>query len=99
VPYILIIAALCTYLPTWLWRVVGHRATFDIPAVTIQVAKTNLTNIEEREKTLKLLAKHYKKAQQYSKTSIRLTDNLLRRLMSALMFFAGGGVLTGRKIH
>jgi hypothetical protein len=64
----------------------------------IKVAKTNLTDPEERKKTLTILAKHYEKAQKYSKANVRITDNLLKRLMSILMFFAGGGVLTGRKI-
>jgi len=63
-----------------------------------QLAKTNLTNPEDRKTTLTVLAKHYEKAQQYSKTNVRITDNLLKRLMSGLMFFAGGGVLTGKKI-
>ncbi len=87
VPYILIAAALCTYLPAWLWHTIGHRATFDIPAIIIQIAKTNLTDIAERKKTLTILAKHYKKAQQYSKS-----DDLLKKLA----FFAGGGILTGK---
>jgi hypothetical protein len=97
VPYILIAAALCAYLPAWLWHVIGHRATFDIPAMIIKIGKTNLTNPEEREKMLIALAQHYEKSQRYSKVNVRITDNLLKRLMSALMFFAGGGVLTGNK--
>ena len=93
IPYILIAAALCTYLPTWLWHVIGHRATFDIPAMINQVAKTKLTDTEERRKTLTILAKHYEKARQYSKFNARITNNLLKKLM----FFAGGGLLTGKQ--
>ncbi|UJR09212.1 hypothetical protein I4U23_013460 [Adineta vaga] len=95
VPYILTIAALCTYLPAWLWHIVGHRATFDIPAMINQVAKTNLNDTEEREKTLTILAKHYEKAHRYSKSKVHSTDNLFKRFLSACMFFAGGGALTG----
>lgn len=95
VPYILTLAALCTYLPAWIWHIVGHRATFDIPAMIQQVAKTNLTDPEERQKTLIILSKHYEKAQRYSKSKVNQTDNILKRALSACMFFAGGGVLTG----
>jgi len=48
---------------------------------------------------LTILAKHYEKAQKYSKANVRKTDNLLKRLISASMFFAGGGILTGKNIH
>jgi hypothetical protein len=82
-------AALCAYLPAWLWHAIGHRAIFDIPAIINQVAKTNLTDTTEREKTLTILAKHYEKSQRYSKSNV---DNLLK----ILMFFAGGGTLTGK---
>ncbi len=99
IPYILIAAVLCTYLPAWLWHIVGHRATFDIPAMINQLAKTNLTDTEERKTMLKVLTKHYDKAQRYTKSNhIIITDKLLKRFLSALMFFAGGGVLTGIKI-
>ncbi len=84
------------YLPAWLWHTLGHRATVDIPAMINQLAKTDLTDPEERVKTLTILAKHYEKARQYSKSNVRITDNMLKRLMSACMFFAGGGVLTGK---
>ncbi len=87
IPYILIAAVLLTYLPAWLWHTFGHRATFDIPAMLVQVAKTKLTDPDERKKTLVILAKHYEKAQQYSKS-----DGLLKKLP----FFAGGGTLTGK---
>lgn len=95
IPYIFIIASLCTYLPAWLWHVIGHRATFDIPAMINQIAKTDLTNTEDRQANLLIMAKHYKKAAQYSQASTHLTDNLFKRLVSMCMFFAGGGVLTG----
>ncbi|CAF1212564.1 unnamed protein product [Adineta ricciae] len=95
VPYILTLAALCTYLPAWIWHIVGHRATFDIPAMIHQVAKTNLTDPEERRTTLIVLSKHYEKAQRYSKLKLGQTDNIFKRVLSACMFFAGGGVLTG----
>ena len=95
IPYILVAAVLCTYLPAWLWQVIGHRATFDIPAMISQVAKTNLTDTEERKTMLKVLAKHYEKAHQYSKSKANMTDNLFKRLLSKCMFFAGGGALTG----
>jgi hypothetical protein len=86
---------LCTYLPAWLWHVIGHRATFDIPAMINRVAKTDLTNTEERLTNLIILATHYEKADRYTRSSIRITDNLLKQFMSLCMFFAGGGVVTG----
>jgi hypothetical protein len=55
-----------------------------------QVAKT-----EERKKTLEILAKHYEQAQRYSKSKVHMTDDLLKRSISRLMFFAGGGASTG----
>lgn len=90
IPYILIVAALLTYLPAWLWHVVGHRATFDIPAMINQLSKTNLTDTEERTNMLTILTKHYEKAQRFNRT-----DRFIKRFVSILMFFAGGGVLTG----
>ena len=95
IPYIFIIAALCTYLPAWLWHVIGHRAAFDIPAMINQIAKTDLTNTEDRQANLLIMAKHYDKSSRYSRVATRLTDNFLKRLVSICMFFAGGGVLTG----
>lgn len=92
IPYILVAAALFTYLPAWLWHLVGHRATVDIPAIINKVAKTDLSDPEERHTTLTILAKHYEKAQKYSKTP----DNTFKQFISACMFFAGGGVLTGK---
>ena len=73
----------------------GHRETFDIPAMIAQVSKTNLTDSDERRQTLIVLAKHYEKAQRYTKSSLRVTDNIMKRILSKLTFFAGGGVLTG----
>jgi len=89
IPYILLTAALLTYLPAWLWQVVGHRATFDIPAMIKQLSKTNLTDAEERENMLTILTKHYENAQRFNRT-----DRFTKRLTSIFMFFAGGGVLT-----
>ena len=95
IPYIFIAAALCTYLPAWLWHVIGHRATFDVPAMINQLAKMKLSNPDDRKSNLTIMAKHYEKVEQYSRSNIRVTDNLFKRTMSACMFFAGGGVLTG----
>jgi len=95
IPYIFIAAALCTYLPAWLWHVIGHRATFDVPAMINQLAKMKLSSPEDRKANLTIMAKHYEKVEQYSRSNIRATDNLFKRTMSACMFFAGGGVLTG----
>lgn len=87
----MIAAALCAYLPAWFWHIIGHRATFDIPAMINQVAKTQLTDTIERRTTLGALAKHYDKAHRYSKLNNHILKNCLRKLM----FFAGGGLLTG----
>lgn len=95
IPYIFLAAALCTYLPAWLWHVIGHRATFDVPAMIHQLSKMKLTNPEDRRSNLSIMAKHYEKVEQYSRSNIRVTDNLFKRTMSTCMFFAGGGVLTG----
>jgi len=78
-----------------LWHVIGHRATFDVPAMINQLSKMKLTNPEDRVNNLTIMAKHYEKVEQYSRSNIRVTDNLFKRTMSACMFFAGGGVLTG----
>jgi hypothetical protein len=78
-----------------LWHVIGHRATFDVPAMINQLSKMKLTNPEDRLNNLTIMAKHYEKVEQYSRSNIRVTDNLFKRTMSACMFFAGGGVLTG----
>ena len=96
IPYIFVAAALCTYLPAWLWHVLGHRATFDIPAVINRLAKADLKDAEDRRKNLVALAQHYEKADRYSRSNVRVTDNLFKRAMSTGMFFAGGGPLTGR---
>lgn len=95
IPYIFLAAALCTYLPAWLWHIVGHRATFDIPAMITQLGKMKLSNPTDRATNLKIMAKHYEKVEKYARSSSRATDNLLKKTMSACMFFAGGGVLTG----
>ena len=63
-----------------------------------QIAKTDLKDTEQRKTTLTMLAKHFEKAQQYSKSGVRMTDNLLKRLLSASMFFAGGGISTGKAL-
>ncbi len=60
-----------------------------------QLSKMKLTNPEDRVNNLTIMAKHYEKVEQYSRSNIRVTDNLFKRTMSACMFFAGGGVLTG----
>ena len=60
-----------------------------------QIAKTDLTNTEERKNTLTILARHFEKAQRYAKSNATTTDNLIKRTVSKLMFFAGGGILTG----
>lgn len=62
-----------------------------------QLAKMKLTNPEDRKNNLAIMAKHYEKVEQYSRSNIRVTDNLFKRTMSACMFFAGGGVLTGNR--
>lgn len=95
IPYICVAAALCTYLPAWLWHIIGHRATFDIPAMINQLAKMKLSNPEDRRSNLTIMAKHYEKVEQYSKIHVRLTDNFFKRALSLCMSFAGGGILTG----
>jgi hypothetical protein len=60
-----------------------------------QLAKMKLSNPDDRVKNLSIMAKHYEKVEQYSRSNIRATDNLFKRIMSTCMFFAGGGVLTG----
>ncbi|CAF1404491.1 unnamed protein product [Rotaria magnacalcarata] len=95
IPYILIAAALCTYLPAWLWHVIGHKATFDVPAMINHLGKMKLSNPEDRRSNLTTMAKHYEKVEQYATAKVRATDNLLKRAISACMFFAGGGLLTG----
>ena len=96
IPYIFLAAALCTYLPAWLWHVIGHRATFDIPAMINQLAKMKLSSPEDRKTDLGIMAKHYEKVEQYTRSNKRITDSLIKKMMSACMFFAGGGVLTGK---
>lgn len=97
IPYIFVAAALSTFIPAWLWHIIGHRASFDIPAMINQLGKMKLSNPEDRRSNLTIMAKHYEKAEQYSRTNIRSSDNLFKRIISASMFFAGGGVLTGNK--
>ncbi len=96
IPYIFIAAALCTYLPAWLWHVIGHRAAFDVPAMINQLSKMKLSNPEDRKSSLTIMSKHYEKVEQYSRSNNRITDSLFKKSMSACMFFAGGGVLTGK---
>ena len=92
IPYLLIAAACCAYLPAWLWHTVGHRATFDIPAMINHVARTKLNNVIERRTMLRKLAEHYKKAHRYGKSNGHILQTCLRKSM----FFAGEGLVTGR---
>ncbi|CAF0824263.1 unnamed protein product [Didymodactylos carnosus] len=95
IPYIFLAASLATWLPAWFWHIVGHRATFDIPAIINQLAKMKLTNPDDRIENLTIIAKHYEKVASYAKTTNRLSRNMFRKIISYSMFFAGGGVLTG----
>lgn len=95
IPYIFLLAALCTYLPAWFWHAFGHRAIFDIPALMNQISKMDLNNIEDRLKNLSIIAQHYRKAHRYTQTETHLINTVCRRMMSTCMWFAGGGTLTG----
>jgi hypothetical protein len=61
-----------------------------------QLAKMKLNSPDDRQANLTIMAKHYEKVEQYSKSHVRISDNIFKKTMSACMFFAGGGVLTGK---
>lgn len=90
IPYLFILAALSSYLPAWIWHVIGHRLTFDIPLMLNSISKTNFSDFEDRQTNLFALAKHFHKAQRYSKVE----KNFFRKFISICMFCVGGGILT-----